>query len=431
MQPQKWGITRLERVRITVLAAFGSYVEWYDYFIAAFAATLIWPTVFFAKFKVLSYAISITSFGVSYFTRPIGAYIFGHLGDREGRRTSLIWTLLTVGLAMLGITILPGSDKIGVWGPILLFTFRAIQGLGFGGEFGGAISWVLEANANSKWRGTLTTLMEAVVGLGGGTGALFYLFLEHSYSKSDLLGYGWRIPFAVGFVLLFSTALIRYFAQESRIFIKLKEEGKVLKRPANTAVKKHFGLILLAGLLWLYVFWVNPGVIQLFATRFLTQYGVTPAYVTFTLVITNFTFPLANILGGFLSDLIGRRTVIAISAFLTIIFAYPYLIMVESGNPLSILLAQVFFACFALFGVGGLTPYTAELFNPQYRYSGGGLSYQFSALYAGILFTFVIPIILQNTQPTLYILGISIALPLLSVLGIVFLKETFRSDVSQ
>lgn len=420
-----------ERILVTVLSSFGSYVEWYDYFIAATAATLIWPTVFFAKFSAIAYGISIASFGVAYFTRPIGAYIFGHLGDRRGRRSSLVLTLFTVGVAMLGITVLPSSDVIGIWGPILLFTFRAIQGVGFGGEYGGAASWVLEVNAKSKWRGTWTSAVMTTVGLGGGTGALLYLFLEGFYSKAALLNYGWRIPFALGVVLLFSTALIRYFAQESNVFVRLQKLGKTLKRPASTAIKKHIGLMMFIGLSWVFIFWINPGVIQLFATSYLAKHGVATTYTTYALVVSDFVIPFATLLGGFVADLLGRRKAVLISAVLTIVFAYPYLTMIESGNLTYVLLATVVINSFVFIGEGSFTPYVIELFSTEYRYSGGGMSYQFAALYAGILFTFALPTILLSSYVTSYVLGLSIALPLIPALAVLFLRETSKLDISK
>jgi len=167
-----------ERVKIAALAVFGSYVEWYDYFIAATAAALVWSDVFFSAYPYLSTAFSIAAFGVAYFTRPVGAYIFGHIGDKYGRKSSLIYTLLTVSVAMFGISVLPSANSIGVIAPILLFVFRAIQGIGFGGEYGGAATWVLETNAYSKLRATWTSLTMAVIGLGSGTGAALYYYLS-------------------------------------------------------------------------------------------------------------------------------------------------------------------------------------------------------------------------------------------------------------
>ncbi|MDG6996928.1 MAG: MFS transporter [Nitrososphaerota archaeon] len=430
MQQQSDTYSLKERALVTVLSSFGSYVEWYDYFVAATAAALIWPTVFFSQFSALATGISIASFGVAYFTRPVGAYIFGHMGDRLGRRSTLVWTLLTVGVAMLGITLLPSSNVIGMWGPILLFSFRAVQGVGFGGEYGGASSWVLEVNAKSRWRGTWTSSVMATIGLGGGTGALLYLFLEKVYSRAVLLNYGWRIPFALGVVLLFSAALIRYLAQESDVFTKLQKLGKTLKTPASTAIRKHIGLMMLIGLSWVFIFWINPGVIQLFATPYLAKHGVPPTFTTYVLAVSDFVIPFATLLGGFISDLLGRRKAVFISALLTLLFAYPYLVMLESANLAYILLAEVVINVFVFIGEGSFTPYVIELFRTEYRYSGGGLSYQFAALYAGILFTFALPTILLSSYETTYILAIAMILPLVTAFTVFFLKETSKSDIS-
>lgn len=434
MQEQPIGIPAYslrQRIMVTVLSGFGSYVEWYDYFIAATAAALIWPTVFFSHYSTLATAFSYASFGVSYFTRPIGGYIFGHLGDRFGRKSSLVLTLLTVGVAMLGITFLPTPAQIGLFGPILLFTFRAIQGLGFGGEFGGAASWVLEVNSKSRWRGLWTSTVMTTVGLGAGSGALLYLLLENVYTKAALDSFGWRIPFAIGVVLLFSTALIRYFAQESQLFIQIQKLGKTLKAPASAAIKKHIGLMLAIGLSWIFIFWINPGVIQLFATPYLAKHGITPTYTTFALTVSDFVIPFACLFGGFLSDIIGRKKTVFISAMLALLFSYPYMSMIESGNPTYVLIAEVAINAFIFIGEGSFTPYVIELFRTHYRYSGGGLSYQFTALYAGILFTFALPAMLLSSVVTTYILATTMVLSFAPLVVIPFLRETSKKDISE
>jgi Major Facilitator Superfamily. len=423
--------TRSERIKITALAVFGSYVEWYDYFVAATAAALVWPAIFFSAFPVLGTAFSIAAFGVSYFTRPLGAYVFGHFGDKYGRKSSLIFTLLTVGIGMIGISALPSATAIGLAAPILLFIFRAIQGMGFGGEYGGAATWVLEVNAMSKWRATWTSLTMAVIGLGSATGAGLYVYLSSIFSRQDLLNFWWRVPFIIGVILLFSAALIRYFALESNIFVKLKQEGKVLKNPANVAVKKHIGLMLLIATTWLYIFWTNPALIQLFATPFLAKHGIPSIYVTYTLLISNIIIFFTTILGGFLSDLVGRRTTIVLSALLVAIFVYPYTILIQSGNLLYILIAQILINAFAFIGEGAFTAYFPEIYRAQYRYTGSGMSYQFAAMYMGFVYSFGLPYIVSLSNPIPVVIGVTLLFCILSL--IVRLKvwqETRGVDIS-
>ena len=420
-----------ERVKIAALAVFGSYVEWYDYFIAATAAALVWSDVFFSAYPYLSTVFSIAAFGVAYFTRPVGAYIFGHIGDKYGRKSSLIYTLLTVSVAMFGISVLPSANSIGVIAPILLFVFRAIQGIGFGGEYGGAATWVLETNAYSKWRASWTSLTMAVIGLGSGTGAALYYYLSTHFSRADLLNFWWRVPFFIGVVLIISAAIIRYFALESNLFVKLQKAGKVLKNPANVAIKTHIGLMLLIATTWLYIFWVNPATIQLFATPYLAKMGISRTYVTYTLIVSNFIIPFTTIFGGFLSDLIGRRTTIVISALSVAIFIYPYIILLQSGNLFNILIAQIILNALAFIGEGSFTAYFPELFRTQFRYTGSGVSYQFTAMYMGFVYSFLLPAILLSGNPTIYVIIVTIVFCGLSMLIRLRLwQETVKSDIS-
>lgn len=424
--------TRNERIKIAALAVFGSYVEWYDYFVAATAAALVWPDIFFSPYPQLSTAFSIAAFGVSYFTRPVGAFIFGHFGDKYGRKSSLIFTLLTVGVAMIGISALPSATAIGLAAPVLLFVFRAIQGLGFGGEYGGAATWVLETNAYSKWRATWTSLTMAVIGLGSATGAGLYYYLSLTFSRTDLLNFWWRVPFIIGVILLFSAALIRYFALESQLFVKLQKENKILKNPATTAVKRHIGIMLLAATTWLYIFWTNPAVIQLFATPFLAKLGISRTYVTYTLIISNLVIFFTTVLGGFLSDLVGRRTTIVLSALLVAIFIYPYTILIQSGNLLNILIAQILINAFAFIGEGAFTAYFPEIFRTQYRYTGSGFSYQLTALYMGFVYTFGLPYIVGVSNPIPIVIGVTLVFCILSLtVRLRLWKETNKADISE
>jgi len=423
--------TTVERAKIIVLSTFGSFVEWYDFFIAAVAASLVWQFIYFNVFPQLSATFSIAAFGVSYFTRPIGAYLFGHLGDKKGRKYTLILTLVTVGVAMLGISVLPPASSIGLLAPILLFVFRAVQGIGFGGEFGGAASWVLESNSHSKWRGTFTSLTNAALGLGGGTAAALLFYLSSVVPRSSFLDFWWRVPFIIGVIFLFSAALIRYFALESNLFMKLEKEGKVLKSPANFAIRKEIGLMLLVALAWLYAWWINPTLIQIFAPFYLSKFGISSTYVTYTIMVTNFVIVATMTLGGFLSDLIGRKKTVIISAILSAAFIYPYTLLLASYNLFNILIAQVVIYSLATLGSGSLTVYYTELFKTQYRYSASGLSYQFVALYAGILITFGVPYILSSANPLLYVILIGIILSVATIVIISRMKETKDLNISE
>ena len=183
----------------TLLAAtVGTTLEWYDFFIAALSATVVWPTVFFPTLSpALALAASLSSYVVTFISRPLGGYVFGHLGDRLGRKYSFLLTLALMGIASFGIAVVPSYAAIGVLGPALIIMFRIIFGFGIGGEWGGASSLVLESAPNSKHKGFLSGWVNAGLGFGAGLGAGVFA-LTSTYFHDILFTIGWRIPYVIG-----------------------------------------------------------------------------------------------------------------------------------------------------------------------------------------------------------------------------------------
>ena len=216
-------VSRRELTKVTIAAGIGGVVEYYDFFIASFAAASIWPLIFFSDLGPgAAVAFSILTFGLVYITRPIGAYVFGHVGDRVGRKRTLIYTLFAMGLGLLGIALTPDYSSIG-WSAIaLLVFFRLLFGIGLGGEYGGAVSWITEFASRSRWR-AFWNMWATPVPIG-----LLFASLEPSriWASSmggDFISYGWRILFAIGGVLVIVGLLIRYTVSESPAFREIVE----------------------------------------------------------------------------------------------------------------------------------------------------------------------------------------------------------------
>jgi MFS family permease len=186
--------TREEVIKVATAAVVGTTIEWYDFFIAGTAAALIWPSVFFPKSDPASgILLSMITFGLGFVTRPVGAFLFGHFGDKLGRKATLIATLLTMGIGTLGIALTPPYSAIGIWGGILIAAFRLLQGLGVGGEWGGATTLIAEFSAKSKYRAFWGSWVQQGVPFGLIAANGLFLFLSSTLSQNDLYNWGWRI----------------------------------------------------------------------------------------------------------------------------------------------------------------------------------------------------------------------------------------------
>jgi len=232
---------------VVVAAGVGSSLEWFDFFIASLSASLAWPFVFFPKGNhVAALALSISTYAVIYFTRPFGAFIFGHFGDRIGRREMLVATLLTMGLGSLAIGLTPSYGTVGPLAPVLVAIFRAIQGIGLGGEFGGASTWVTEFASKYRYR-SLAASAVTTSGAIGITGASSTFLLLTMLPRNEFLDYGWRIAFYIGAAVAVVGVLIRYRLSESLIFLEMKRMG-TLREPALEVLRREWKKILMSAL---------------------------------------------------------------------------------------------------------------------------------------------------------------------------------------
>ena len=420
--------TRSEISKVTLAATIGTMIEYYDYFIGSFAAGLVWPAVFFPSSNpVAASALSISAFGSVFLTKPIGAYVFGHLGDKTGRKQTLILTLIAMGIGMLGIALTPSFATIGVLAPISIVAFRVIFGFGTGGEFGGAATWVSEFAAKSKWRSFWTSWAQTPVPIGLVLASFTFSFLSASLARPVFMDWGWRVPFVLGAVIAVVGLVIRYRLEDAPVFKQLKSSGGLEKTPANQVLKKHWGRILLLALSWTYMSALVSGLIAPYSIQYLTANHVSQTFaslsVTYGAIVAIFTIMAGAILG----DVIGRKPVIAIGALLSMILVYPYFMLLHTLNHLEIILAQILLLGAILFGTGVVSALFTEQFQTSLRYSGSGLAYQIGALFTGILVTFVIPAIIVgahgpvNAVTPMMELGVGVAA--VSLIAISVVKE--------
>ena len=414
--------------KIAAAASVGSLAEWYDFFISGVAAAAIWPVVFFptGNFAV-SVALSIATYGVVFFMRPFGAFLFGHFGDRLGRKSILVWTLMTMGLGTLGIALTPSYASLGVAAPILVVTFRLVQGLGLGGEFGGAATWLSEFASASKRRSFWTGWMQAAIPLGIALASLTYYFIGSTISHPALLAWGWRLPFFIGSAVLVFGMVIRYRMGESPLFAKLAREKGVEKEPAAAALRADWKKIVLLGLVSAPSAVVGNFVILPFAVSLMVVLGLSPALASLLVGLSALFGVLWVMAGAALGDVIGRRKVLLSGILIIMVGVYPSFVLILTGNP--------FLALLGLLLNGGeflapsvLAAFLPEQFPTGHRYSGAGLSFQMGGLFTGIATSILLPAILVYTGGPLkawpYVAAGTAAFCAIAALSMVLVKET-------
>ncbi len=379
-------IAGTERTRINSIvfaSCFGTIIEWYDFLIYATAAALVFNKAFFPTFDPLAGTLAaLGSYAVGFLARPLGGALFGHFGDRLGRKSMLVLTLFIMGVSTFCIGLLPTYTSIGVLAPILLILLRVIQGVGLGGEWGGASLMVLE-HAPADRRGFYTSFVQIGFPIGLVLASLVFSLVT-KLPDADFAAYGWRIPFLLSIVLLAIGTFVRSRVPETPVFEQLKMRDGLSKNPVVEAVSRNTTTFLIAvGLKLSEVSWVY------LLTVFIVAYATTklglPKPLMLDAVLYAALLELVSLpLFGWLSDRIGRRPLYILGALFTIVFAFPLFWMLESKS-----IALIFTAIMIAmnFGHGMMfgpeSCYFPELFGPNVRYSGASFGFQVSAAIGG------------------------------------------------
>jgi MFS family permease len=369
--------------KAVIASTIGTTIEWSDFFLYGTAAGLVFGKLYFPNSDPLS--ATLLAFGtyfIGFIGRPIGAAIFGHYGDRIGRKATLIATLLCMGIATFLVAFVPTYASIGIWGAILLTILRALQGIGVGGEWGGSVLLAMEWSRTHGQRGLVASWPQFGVPAGLFLANIAVLAFS-AWSGDQFLVWGWRIPFALSIILVGVGLWIRLGILETPVFQKLLDSDKVEKAPILEVIKKQPREIILSALARMseqapfYIF-----------TAFIFAYAVNTlkmdrnfvlAAVMAAAVVSFVTIPLS----GHISDRIGRRKMYLIGVVATGLFGFLYFGMVDTAIPSAVFIAIVLSLIPHDIQYGPQAALIAESFTPRLRYSGASLGYQLASIIAG------------------------------------------------
>ena len=431
MQPSP-PIRRRSLVEAITASTIGTTIEWYDFFLYGTAAVLVFPAVFFPKADPFTGQIlAISTFTVGFVARPFGGIVFGYMGDRLGRKAALVTTLLLMGISTLLVGFMPTYADIGIAAPILLTLLRFLQGLGVGGEWGGAVLMAIEYGHKGR-RGWYASWPQVGVPLGliASTGAM--AICEGSLSREEFESWGWRIPFYFSGLLIIVGLIIRLRILETPLFEELRKQNQLSEAPLRETLRKHWREILLAAgtrmaenaCFYLFALWV-------------VSYGKTVLHVKESLMlqavciaaaIELFTMPFF----GWLSDRLTRRYTYMAGCVFLILFAFPFFALLNTREPLWIILAialAINGGHAVLYSVqASLIP---ELFGTRVRCTGASIGYQLGAPFAGGLAPLIAAFLVRDFPDQYWPLAVYIiVLALISLVCVHRLAETSKRDLS-
>lgn len=416
--------------KVLFAAAVGSALEWYDFFIYGTAAALVFGDLFFPKLDpTVGTLVSLATFGVGFAARPLGGIVFGHLGDKLGRKPVLVITLLMVGGGTFLIGLLPTYESVGLLAPVLLVLLRLVQGFGAGAEYGGAVIMAVEYAPEGK-RGFFGSWAPIGVTVGNLLAAAVFAIFS-SLPKEDFLAWGWRIPFLLSIVLILVGFYIRARVTETPVFQEAVAKRKTLRSPVIEAVRKYpkeVAVVVGARLAENGLGYLFP----VFGLSYLTKTLGVPKSTALTGIMVAHGLSLLTIpFFSALSDRIGRRPVYIGAALFGAAYAFPFFLLIDTKDPLLISLAFIPAISISVSGMfGPQAAYFAELFGARLRYSGFALARELGSILAGGVAPFLSAWLVasMNGAPwgvAVYIIGMSV----ITAVAVYFGPETYRTDL--
>lgn len=427
----------MTRVALTSLAA--SSIEWYDFFIYGTAAALVFPKLFFAASlpPAVAQLAAFSTFAVGFIARPVGGILFGHFGDKLGRKRALVTAMLLMGLATTAVGLLPSYATIGVAAPVLLIVLRFLQGLAVGGQWGGAALIAIE-NAPAHRKGFFGSFAQMGVPAGVVLANFIFLVMGSTVAPASFVAWAWRVPFLLSIVLVGLAMYVQLRLEDTLEFQALQKAAERKVKAVKTAVSPILQVIA-----------KHPKEILLAAGSFVAANGTfyvmityAVAYTTATLHVPRTTILWAVMLGSLisapilpltaaLSDRFGRRSVFLVGAALELLWAWPFFLLLNTGAFPAMLLALVGGLAFNNVMYGLQAAMMTEMFSTEFRYSGASLGYQIGAIFGGGFAPIISTALFARYHTSMAISAYMAGLCAVSLLSVFVLAETHKKEHRQ
>jgi MHS family proline/betaine transporter-like MFS transporter len=420
-----------ETRRKVIAASFiGNFVEWFDYAVYGYLAVTITAVFFPESDPKTGLLLTFALFAISFLVRPLGGFVWGHIGDRIGRRAALSWSILIMSAATFCIALIPGYAAIGVWAPILLLVIRVIQGFSASGEYAGASAFLVEY-APPKRRGIYAAVVPASTATGLLLGSLLAALLTGLLSADQMQEWGWRLPFLLAAPMGLIGRYIRTKLEDTPAFRALAAEDNAVKAPVKNLFRGHWRQLLQAvGAVLLNA--VGFYVILSYMPTYLSEelgLGATESYIATTIALL--TYIGFIFLTGMLSDRYGRKKVLISASVLFILLTVPAFMLLGTGNFLVIVLVQILLGAMLTLNDGTLPSFLAEMFPTKVRYSGFAVSFNLSnALFGGtapMMATLLIAATANDLAPAFYL----VAAAVVSLVAVSLSRETSGQPLRQ
>ncbi|TFB73300.1 MFS transporter [Cryobacterium glaciale] len=406
-----------DRRRVAMATVIGTTIEWYDFFLYASAAGLIFAELFFKPAgPQIAILLSFASVGLSFLFRPLGAFLAGHFGDKLGRRAMLVITLILMGAATMLIGVLPTYEQIGVAAPVILLLLRILQGISAGGEWGGAVLMAVE-HAPDKKRGRLGAFPQIGVPLGLLLASGILALMTGVISPGEaFLEWGWRVPFLLSFVLIVVGMIVRRSVDESPVFKEIAKRKQQTKVPIVVLFRKHWLLVILGALTFAgnsaAGYMTTGGYLQNYATDPNGFVGMERTPVLLAVTGSAVVWLAMTWIAGGLSDRIGRRNTYIIGWIVQLVTVFMLFPLVNTGNVWLLFLGLSLFTIGNGFTYGQQAAYFTEMFPASIRYSGVAITYALGAILGGAFAPLVAAALVQATGTALsvafYIAGVTV-----------------------
>lgn len=425
--------------KIALISVSGAAIEWYDFFIFATAAALVFPGLFFpAQTPLVATLLSFATFGVAFVARPLGGVVWGHFGDRAGRKKALVAALMTMGVSTTLIGLLPTHAQLGMLAPILLVILRIVQGLAVGGQWGGTVLIATESAPDNR-KGFYGSFAQVGVPAGVILANTVFLVVLSTTSPEALAAWGWRIPFLASIVLIGIALYAQFRLEDTEAYQRLVQEraqsgGAQEARstsPIVEAIRNHPKNILLAAGAFIAI----NGIGYIFFA-YVLSYGTETLGLSLTTMLAavsiSSVFMVPAVLGGAaLSDRFGRRSVYLIGATLLGLWSFPFFWLVNTGSAVLVTLSLAVGLIFLGTAYGPMGALFSEMFSTKVRYSGASLGYQLGAILGGGLAPIIATSLVAVTGTSLSVSFYMFAISIITFVSVLLITETHQMDISE